>query len=104
MTPKHQVASDDMERWYRDEHNAQMAREPGWVRSSRYKLVLQIKRDKSKAREAPRWMTLHEFGEGNTLGIEVAPLEPVSEWTKKVMGDMASIEAYVWKRTQGWTK
>ncbi|KXJ86580.1 hypothetical protein Micbo1qcDRAFT_236879 [Microdochium bolleyi] len=106
MTPKDQAASDDMDRWYREEHNEQMSLEPGWVRSSRYKLVFQIKSvgGGSSRRDAPEWMTLHEFGEGNKLGTKVTALEPISEWTRKVMGDMKSIEAYVWKRTEGWSK
>ncbi|KAH7025153.1 uncharacterized protein B0I36DRAFT_367037 [Microdochium trichocladiopsis] len=107
MTPKDAAASDDMDRWYREEHNEQMSLEPGWIRSTRYKLAFHVKSvggDKAARGDAPEWMTLHEFGEGNTLGEKVAPLVPISDWTRKVMGDMTSIEAYVWRRTKGWTK
>lgn len=100
MTPPSADSSDELDRWYREEHNEQMSYEPGWIRSSRYKLVVQIKSPSpvgDPRPDAPEWMTIHEFGVGNKLGSKVEPLDPISDWTRKVMGDMKSIEAYNWK-------
>lgn len=77
-----------------------MSLEPSYIRSSRYQLVHHLERvDASKLLPAaPKWMTIHEFGEGNKLGKKVVPLEPMSDWTKKVMGDMSGIEAFIWTK------
>jgi hypothetical protein len=101
MAPASDESSVELDRWYREEHNEQMSREPGWIRSTRYKLVLQYKSPNpvhAPGPDAPEWMTIHEFGDGNRLGSEVAPLDPMSDWTKKVMADMKFIEAYNWKK------
>jgi hypothetical protein len=100
MQPATQAASDDLERWYAEEHYEQMSLEPAFIRSSRYRLVHHLERADVTRQppEAPKWMTIHEFGEGNRLGKEVVPLDPMSNQTKKVMGDMSNIEAFIWTK------
>ncbi|KAI1851345.1 hypothetical protein JX266_003420 [Neoarthrinium moseri] len=100
MQPQTSESSAELDRWYREEHNEQMSKEPGWTRSRRYRLAKLDKKGGSPTKHdasAPEWMTIHEFGDGNRLSDQVEPLDPVTDWTRKIMGDMASIEAYVWK-------
>ncbi|ETS85294.1 hypothetical protein PFICI_03319 [Pestalotiopsis fici W106-1] len=100
MEPANLEASTDLDKWYSEEHNEQMSLEPGWIRSRRYKLA----DDPGDAFGGPdrriTWMTIHEFGQGNKLGNKVEALDPVTPWTRKVMGGMSVIEANVWANTQ----
>lgn len=102
MSPPTAASSAELDRWYKEEHNEQMSEAPGWIRSSRYKLVVQVKRadsSKSDRPDASEWMTIHEFGPGNKLTTKVEPLHPITDWTKSIMGDMEFIEAFVWEKT-----
>ncbi|KAH8649280.1 hypothetical protein BX600DRAFT_474865 [Xylariales sp. PMI_506] len=109
MNPSTTEASDDLDRWYREEHNEQMSKEPGWLRCSRYKLSLFTDNGDATSgintshHGAPEWMTIHEFGAGNGLGNKVEPVVPVSDWTRRVMGNMDYIEASVWTKDESFT-
>jgi hypothetical protein len=98
MEPGTSEASAELDTWYREEHNEQMSLEPGWLRSTRYKLSNEQNEIANKEPQvrAPLWLAIHEFGEGNKLGSKVEPLIPMTPWTKKVMSDMTNIEANVW--------
>lgn len=86
----------DLDAWYRDEHNEQMSKEPGWLRTCRYSLVAQKGGD-GKEKELS-FLAIHEFNESNELGDTVKALEPVSEWTKKVMSAAVGIDAAIYRK------
>jgi hypothetical protein len=87
----------DLDAWYRDEHNEQMSREPGWLRTCRYSLVTQKSGNGQEEKELS-FLAIHEFDESNELGDTVKALEPVSEWTKKVMREAVGIDAAIYRR------
>jgi hypothetical protein len=93
MQPK-EGTGEDMDNWYRQEHLEQMSGEPGWKRANRYELIFQVKNENDSAvtEDAASFLTLYEFGEGNKLGINVETLDPMTDWTKKVIGNTGKIE------------
>ncbi|KAF1839204.1 hypothetical protein BDW02DRAFT_487245 [Decorospora gaudefroyi] len=94
--------ASDLDAWYRQEHNQQMAEQPGWRRTCRYELSECAVGDaggKAGGENVElRFLAIHEFGDENLLGDEVGVLEPVSEWTKRVMGQAVGIEAAIFRR------
>lgn len=88
-------AQADLDKWYRDEHNAQMSKEPGYLRTSRYRLLNQTSNGGSETQELS-FLAVHGFDEGNVLGTEIKPLDPMTEWTKKVMGQAVGIDAGIY--------
>ncbi|EUC50079.1 hypothetical protein COCMIDRAFT_32646 [Bipolaris oryzae ATCC 44560] len=88
--------AEDLDAWYRDEHNEQMSREPGWLRTCRYSLVAQKGGDEKETELS--FLAIHEFDESNELGDTVKALEPVTEWTKKVMNAAEGIDAAIYRR------
>jgi len=93
----------DLDAWYREEHNQQMSMEPGWKRTTRFKLVSQLL-DFEPISGAPSTLTIHEFGEGHTIGKKVLPLEPITAWTEKVMGATKAIDAGVYHKVKSFGK
>ncbi|KIW08888.1 uncharacterized protein PV09_00810 [Verruconis gallopava] len=93
MQPK-DGAAEDMDKWYREEHLEQMSLEPGWKRAVRYSLIFQVKNenDPTGTEDAASFLTLYEFGDGNKLGMNVEPLDPMTDWTKRVIGNTEKIE------------
>ncbi|KAF2742407.1 hypothetical protein M011DRAFT_269283 [Sporormia fimetaria CBS 119925] len=90
----------DLDKWYRKEHNQQMSKEPGWLRTRRYKLLYTHRGD-GKSTEVPSCLAIHEFGEGNNLGQDVEPLQPITDWTKKCMKEAKAIDAAIYLRKTG---
>ncbi|EMD60133.1 hypothetical protein COCSADRAFT_40566 [Bipolaris sorokiniana ND90Pr] len=86
----------DLDAWYHDEHNEQMSRESGWLRTCRYSLIAEKGGDE-KEKELS-FLAVHEFDESNELGDTVKALEPVSEWTKKVMSTAVGIDAAIYRK------
>lgn len=84
----------DLDAWYREEHLEQMSKEPGWRRSTRYKLVFNI----GSTDKPPSSLALYEFDDTAKLGTRVQPLNPMTEWTKKCIQDAQNIEAGVYKK------
>jgi len=93
----------ELDSWYRDEHNRQMAEEPGWKRTTRFRVAGQLY-DNTPADDAPSFLTIHEFGDGNKIGKQVLPLDPITDWTKKVMGSAKSIDAAVYHKVKSFGK
>jgi len=90
---------EDYDAYMRDEHLAQMALEPGWRRSKRYKLVFQV-----NAADAASWLALYEFDEKNKLGIEVKPLEPMTDWTKRTFAKSTKMELGIFHKLGSFSK
>ncbi|CAE7192644.1 hypothetical protein PTTW11_07592 [Pyrenophora teres f. teres] len=84
----------DLDAWYCQEHNEQMSKEPGWLRTCRYELVSQSSDD---AEAKLTFLAIHEFGEGEQLGDMVKALQPVSEWTMRVMREAVGIDAAIYR-------
>ena len=92
MEPKEGTA-DDMDAWYREEHIDQMYElEPGLKRATRYNLIFSV----LPGDQAPRFLTVYEFDESNKLGQDVQALDPMTPWTKKVIGNSSKIEAAIY--------
>lgn len=85
----------DLDSWYRDEHNQQMSEQPGWKRTTRFRLGFQVK-DGKIADDAPSFLALHEFGEGNKIGKDVIPLDPLTDWTKRVIDAAQTVDGAVY--------
>jgi hypothetical protein len=91
----------DLEAWYRDEHNEQMSKEPGWWRTSRFSLLHQNSSGKDEVKKLS-FLAIHEFGEDNRLGKDVKALEPISDWTKKVMSQAEAIDAAIYHKVRSF--
>lgn len=51
-----------------------------------------------KGEQAPSYLTMYEFDESNKLGQDVKALDPMTDWTKKVMGNCSKIEAAIYEK------
>ncbi|KAF2117679.1 hypothetical protein BDV96DRAFT_517369 [Lophiotrema nucula] len=87
----------DLEAWYRDEHNEQMSKEPGYKRTARFSLLAQNRTD-GKESERISFLAIHEFGEGHKIGKDVKPLDPMTEWTKRCMSNAKAIDAAIYNK------
>jgi hypothetical protein len=73
-----------------------MAEQKGFRRATRWKLAIHSDAfAKSDLGKAADWLAVHEFDD-NILGPQVQPLDPMTDWTKKVMGGADKIEARNW--------
>lgn len=92
MQPKEGTA-DDMDAWYREEHIDQMYElEPGLKRATRYSLIFSV----LPGDQAPSFLTVYEFDDNNKLGQDVQALDPMTDWTKKVIGNSSKVEAAIY--------
>jgi hypothetical protein len=91
----------DLDAWYRDEHNQQMSEQPGWRRTTRFNLLHQLASSGQKSEELS-FLAIHEFGNDNKLGTTVQALEPISDWTKKVMGEAKMIDAAIYYKQESF--
>lgn len=87
----------DLDAWYREEHNQQMSEQPGWRRTTRFSLLGQHG-NVGKSSQELSFLAIHEFSKENQLGTVVTAIDPVSEWTKKVMGEAEGIDAAIYYR------
>ncbi|KAJ4357867.1 uncharacterized protein N0V89_002444 [Didymosphaeria variabile] len=86
----------DLDAWYREEHNEQMSKEPGYKRTTRYSPLFQTRNIGKPS--GLDFVAFHQFGEGHKIGTEVEPLEPMSNWTKRAMNNCTSIDAAVYRK------
>jgi hypothetical protein len=101
MVQPAQGGEADLDAWYKDEHNEQMSKEPGYWRTSRFSLLHQHSTG-SQQYEKLSFLAAHEFGEDNTLGTEVKPLDPMTDWTKKVIANAKAIDAAIYHKQRGF--
>ena len=92
---------EDFNNWYGKEHYAMLAKCKGYLRSRRYRIH---KTMSMKGKQAPMFLAIHEFEEGELdargLGASVA-----TEWGKKVMGGLVENQTDVWRmRGMGFGK
>ena len=95
------TGAEDLDAWYREEHNQQTSEQPGWLRTCRYSLIEQGSgsSDEDGKKQELSFLAIHEFGEGEQLGDTVKAFDPVSEWTMKVMKDAVGIDAAIYRRS-----
>lgn len=91
-----------MDSWYREEHLDQMSKEPGFQRATRFELVFQIKNEVEPAEDAANYLTSYEFDGSNKLGKEVQLLEPMTEWTGKVIKNIQKVEMGVFHQIKAF--
>lgn len=48
--------------------------------------------------QAPSLLTVYEFDESNKLGVDVQALDPMTDSTKKVIGNSSKIEAGIYTK------
>ncbi|KAF2002665.1 hypothetical protein P154DRAFT_520783 [Amniculicola lignicola CBS 123094] len=95
---------EDLEAWYRQEHNQQMSEQPGWVRTTRFKHIFQWRPDARKESDIISFLAIHEFGEGHKLGKNVEALDPITDWTKKCMSEVKAIDAAIFEKVRSYGK
>jgi hypothetical protein len=91
----------DYNAYMRDEHLAQFRSEPGWRRTTRYELVLHVKGASDAgwgAGDAASWIALYEFDETNKLAPVVQPLDPMTDWTKRITATAKKFELGVFHK------
>ena len=70
---------EDLDSWYREKHLPQATTQAGFKRSTRYKLLFQMRNEGApQGVDAPSCLALHEREAGH-LGVEVQPFDPVTE-------------------------
>jgi hypothetical protein len=90
---------DDMDAWYRGEHNQDMSHVPGWKRLTRFK-HLNSHRFDDKEPAKFTVLALHEFGEGEKLGKDIQVPPEMSPWTMKVMGGVQGMDAAIYHKVK----
>jgi hypothetical protein len=87
-----------------------MSEQPGWKRTCRYSLLSHFQippgspieiisgSDNEEQSAALRFLAIHEFGKGEQLGDTVGAVEPVSEWTRRILREAVGMEAGIWRR------
>ncbi|KAH7094603.1 hypothetical protein FB567DRAFT_510576 [Paraphoma chrysanthemicola] len=87
----------ELDAWYREEHNQQMSEQTGWLRTTRFSLVGQNSSSGQTSGELS-FLAIHAFEQSNQLGNEVQALEPMSDWTKKIMSEAQAIDAAIYHK------
>lgn len=97
LTPS-EGTDDDFDKWYREEHLADLAKCPGYVRSRRFKQLPGIPGAET---ESPEYIAFHEF-EGEGLPMEELMKTTKTEWSAKHMSAVQKNETTVWKLISGF--
>ena len=93
-------AEEDFEKWYREEHCRMLAQCKGYVRTRRYELVHAstldrfVRSEPEVGTQVARFLALHEF-EAEDWDWDGLGRSAVTEWAKKVMGNLG-IEEIGW--------
>lgn len=97
MTPP-KDQEEEFDRWYKQEHYGMLAKMKGYLRTRRYRIS---KTEGTTGREAPKFLAVHEFEDGELDGQRLG--ESVgTEWSKKVMGGLVESQIEVWKMRGAW--
>lgn len=92
-------ADELLDSWYRDEHLDLVAKNPVFIRCTRYKL-LPPSMGQKPGHGAPRFLALHEYESTQAL-FELAldrggALVPETELSRKILGKAKQVERVVW--------
>jgi pimeloyl-ACP methyl ester carboxylesterase len=75
-----EIAKEELDSWYREEHMEMISKVPGWLRTRRYETS-------SIDPKAPvEYLALHEYAPENGLGGAEFKAAVSTEWAKKVLG------------------
>ena len=76
-----------------------MSEQPGWIQTLRYSHLSQH-RSNAQTADALSFVAIHGFGEGHKLGMDVEPLDPITDWTRKCMSEVKAIDAAVYHKVR----
>ena len=92
---------EEIDRWYREEHLAQVSQIVGWRKSSRYELIFKVQsKDDLEWKEAPKYLAIHEFDEGTK--VERIPREKWTPWTKRMVESSVLVDEGVFELMWGF--
>lgn len=94
--PKDQ--EEDFDLWYKNEHYRTLSECKGYLRTRRYRIHKTLS---ANGKQAPTFLTIHEFEDGELDG-EGLGRSGSTEWSKKVMGGLVESEMAVWRMRGGW--
>jgi len=85
---------EEFDMWYREEHLEQVSNEPGWIRSTRFELVFKVGDEgKEDTDVTPKFLAIHEFEADGLPGDRPQALHPISDLTKKIVGNAIKVDA-----------
>ncbi|KAH6673042.1 hypothetical protein B0J14DRAFT_701007 [Halenospora varia] len=108
------VTEKDFDDWYRQEHLEELSKVPGYLRTTRFKLLYHRTNAQSRQLKGlpprpedkeiiapPTWQAIHEF---DTENIDMTKLMATAdtEWSKKIMGNVARVEAPMYHHVQSY--
>lgn len=99
-------ADDLLDSWYREEHLGLLAKNPIFIRCTRYKL-LPPSMGQKPGHGAPRFLALHEYESTQALlnlAIEKGgALAPETEWSHKILGKAKQVERTIWDVSESFS-
>jgi len=108
LEPGGDITHDEFDKWYREEHLDEVAKVPGYLRGTRYKLLYYRTNAQSRAlkglpprdadlaiKEPPTFMAIHEF---DTESIDMKALMKTTEteWAKKILPTCKTTDTGMW--------
>ena len=91
--------------WYRSEYIKQIAKLPGWRRTSRFELVFKKENKDDPNRHlnfTPKWLALHEFDEGSLPADGVTTLLGDATATDKITKSARKIDVAAFSILRGF--
>lgn len=99
-------ADDLLDSWYREEHLGLLAKNPIFIRCTRYKL-LPPSMGQKPGHGAPRFLALHEYESTEALlnlAIEKGgALAPETEWSHKILSKAKQVERTIWDVSENFS-
>ena len=93
--PSDAASVSDFDKWYREEHLSMVSQAPGFIRSRRFEVAsankLQQLQFSDEKETVPKFLALHEFS-GDVLPWKELEESASTEWSKRVMGNLAKQE------------
>ncbi|KAI0760918.1 hypothetical protein BD413DRAFT_486907 [Trametes elegans] len=96
---------ENLDRWYKEEHLALLAKVPGWVRSRRF-LLREAGATGSEAQEGkpPKHLAIHEWESTDVFDTAEFKEAVGTEWSKKTLGDTVDFRRRDLKVQRTWRK
>ncbi|OAG42619.1 hypothetical protein AYO21_03204 [Fonsecaea monophora] len=84
---------DDFDTWYRQQHLDMLSMIIPYRAATRYEQI--------DPANKPRYLTIHEFDSTDIPGEQIRR-SSTTEWAKRVLGSVQSMEGYTWKLTRAY--
>ncbi|KAG9239976.1 hypothetical protein BJ878DRAFT_529093 [Calycina marina] len=101
LSPNETISDNEFDNWYRQEHLDELAKVPGYLRSTRYNLQYYRTNAQSRAlkglparaediaiKTPPRFFAVHEF-DTDDIDIKALMATVETDWSKRIMGNLA---------------